>query len=78
MIDTIKLNKITALKGMLLIEYQTFFLDKDMEVFMKIKEIEKPIKPDFSDLIGFFLQDLQTCLQAKVSCSKQVCHSNMK
>lgn len=31
-----------------------------MEVFMEIKEIEKPIKPDFSDLIGFFLQDLQT------------------
>jgi|JI7StandDraft_1071085.scaffolds.fasta_scaffold06067_12 hypothetical protein len=65
MIDTIKLNKITALKGMLLIEYQTFFLDKDMEVFMKIKEIEKPIKPDFSDLIGFFYR---TC---KLVCKRK-------
>jgi len=50
--DTIKLNKRTTLNGKLLIEYQTSFLDKDIEVILKINEIEKSDKPDFTDLIG--------------------------
>jgi len=50
--DTIKLTKRTKFDGKLLIEYQTSFLDKDIEVILKINEIEKPTKPDFSDLIG--------------------------
>jgi hypothetical protein len=52
MMDTIKLNKRTAPNGKLLIEYQTSFLDKDIEVVLKIKEVDTSIKPDFSDLIG--------------------------
>jgi hypothetical protein len=50
--DTIKLKKRTKLDGRLVIEYQTSFLDKDIEVILKINEIEKSAKPDFSDLIG--------------------------
>ena len=50
--DTIKLNKRTAPNGKLLIEYQTSFLNKDIEVVLKINEIKDASKPDFSDLIG--------------------------
>ncbi|MFZ1751355.1 MAG: hypothetical protein WAU01_14240 [Saprospiraceae bacterium] len=52
MMNTIKLNKRTTPNGKLLIEFQTSFLDKDIEVFLKINEVDKSIKPDFSDLIG--------------------------
>ena len=50
--DTIKLNKRTTPNGKLLIEYQTSFLDKEIEVVLKISEVDKSRKPDFSDLIG--------------------------
>ena len=50
--DTIKLKRRTNLDGRLVIEYQTSFLDKDIEVTLKINEIETSSKPDFSDLIG--------------------------
>lgn len=36
----------------MLIEYQTSFLDKEIEVVLKINEVDKSSKPDFSDLIG--------------------------
>ena len=52
MMDTIKLNKRTRLDGKLSIEFQTPFMDKDIEIILKINEIQKSIKPDFSDLIG--------------------------
>lgn len=52
MMDTIKLNKRTTPNGKLLIEYQTSFLDKEIEVVLKINEVDKSSKPDFSDLIG--------------------------
>ena len=52
MMDTIKLNKRTTPDGKLLIEYQTSFLDKEIEVVLKINKVDKSSKPDFSDLIG--------------------------
>ena len=50
--DTIKLSKRTNMDGKLIIEYQTSFKDKYIEVILKINEIEKLNKPDFSDLVG--------------------------
>jgi hypothetical protein len=50
--DSIKFKKRKKLDGKLLIEYQTSFIDKEIEVILKINEIEKSNKSDFSDLIG--------------------------
>jgi hypothetical protein len=51
-VDTIVLKKRTMPDGKLNIEYQTDYLDMDIEVVLKITKSPKQNKVDFSDLIG--------------------------
>jgi hypothetical protein len=51
-VDTIILKKRTKPDGKVNIEYQTDYLDMDIEVVLKITESPKQSKLDFSDLIG--------------------------